>query len=146
MIKQLTQAIAGLALTGLFALATIAQASAPAKPAEMAKPTAKAKAATTSKSDAEIQADIQKRLAAAPHLKTENIGVNVAGGIATFTGMVKSAGSKGGVSSLAKAAGAKSVVNNILVEKTAKLAPTPKPAATPKPATMANPAPAPSKP
>ncbi len=67
----------------------------------------------------EVQTDIQKRLAAAPKLKSENINVSVSGGVATFTGTVKNAGSKGGLSSLAKAAGAKSVVNNISIEKVA---------------------------
>ena len=47
----------------------------------------------------------------------------MSGGVATFTGTVKNSGSKGGVVSLAKAAGAKSVVNNITIEKPAKPAP-----------------------
>jgi osmotically-inducible protein OsmY len=112
--------ISGLTLAGMLAIGVAAQTSTPA-PAP--KPAAMSKAAPTAKSDAEILADIQKRLAAAPKLKLENISASVTNGVATFSGVVKNSGSKGGVVSLAKAAGAKSVVNNLTIEKPAKPAP-----------------------
>ena len=118
--KSMKTIIGSAALAGLLALAAVAQTPAPATktvaPVKAAKP---AKTVAT-KSDADIQVDIQKRLAAAPKLKSENISVAVSNAVATFTGSVKNAGSKGGVSSLAKAAGAKKVVNNITVEKAEK--------------------------
>ena len=110
--------LSGVALAGLLSLAALAQTPATAPAKQMPKPAAaKPAKMVVVKSDADIQADIQKRLAAAPKLKSENISAAVSGGVATFTGSVKNAGSKGGVNSLAKAAGAKSVVNNITVEK-----------------------------
>lgn len=130
--------LSGAALLGLLSFAAVAQTPAPA--AKQAKPAA-AKTAKPVKSDADIQADIQKRLSEAPKLKSESITVAVANGVATFTGTVKNSGSKGGVTSLAKAAGAKSVVNNITIDKPAKPA---KPAPAPKPAPAAKPA-APAK-
>lgn len=113
----MTKTVSGLALAGMLALNLAAQTTAPAKPAPPPKP---AKAAHGPKSDAEILADIQKRLAAAPKLKSENITASVSGGVATFTGVVVNSGSKGGVVSLAKAAGATTVVNNLTIEKPAK--------------------------
>ncbi len=109
--------ISSLALAGLLALAVGAQTPAPAKSMHATKA---AKMSATTKSDAEIQTDIQNRLAAAPKLKSENISVAVSGGVATFSGTVSNSGSKGGVTSLAKAAGAKKVTNNITVQKMAK--------------------------
>ena len=111
--------ISSLALVGVLAFGALAQTPMAAKTMHATKP---AKAAPAAKSDADIQADIQKRLAAAPKLKSENISVAVSNGVATFSGMVNNSGSKGGVSNLAKAAGAKQVVNNITVQKTAKVA------------------------
>ncbi|MBI3425922.1 MAG: BON domain-containing protein [Acidobacteria bacterium] len=107
-------------LAGLLAVAAAAQTPMPPTKTVAPVKTEKKAKATVVKSDAEIQADIQKRLAAAPKLKAENISATVAGGVATFTGTVKNSGSKGGVSSLARAAGAKSVVNNITIEKPLK--------------------------
>jgi hypothetical protein len=118
--KTMISVISGLTLAGMLAIGVAAQTSTPA-PAP--KPAAMSKAAPTAKSDAEILADIQKRLAAAPKLKLENISASVTNGVATFSGVVKNSGSKGGVVSLAKAAGAKSVVNNLTIEKPAKPAP-----------------------
>jgi hypothetical protein len=118
--KTMISVISGLTLAGMLAIGVAAQTSTPA-PAP--KPAAMSKAAPTAKSDAEILADIQKRLAAAPKLKLENISASVTNGVATFSGIVKNSGSKGGVVSLAKAAGAKSVVNNLTIEKPAKPAP-----------------------
>lgn len=105
-------------LVGALAFAVVAQTPSQAKPMHAPK---QAKVATV-KSDADIQADIQKRLSQAPKLKSENISVAVSGGVATFTGTVSNSGSKGGVNSLAKAAGAKKVVNNITVHKIAPAA------------------------
>ncbi|MFN0084693.1 MAG: BON domain-containing protein [Blastocatellia bacterium] len=113
----MTTMIAGMALAGAMALGVAGQTPAPAKTKPAPKQAAPAKSAHMAKSDAEIQADIQKRLAESPKLKSENISATVSGGVATFTGTVKNSGSKGGVTGLAKAAGAKSVVNNIKVEK-----------------------------
>ena len=134
--KSMKTIISGAALSGLLALAAVAQTPMTAtKPVtkpmtKTVAPVAAAKPMKTVavKNDADIQADIQKRLTAAPKLKSENINATVSGGIATFTGSVKNAGSKGGVSSLAKAAGAKSVVNNITIEKPAMPAKTAAPA------------------
>lgn len=106
-------------LASLLALGAIAQTATPHKTMQATKP---AKTAPAAKSDADIQADIQKRLSEAPKLKSENISVAVSGGVATFTGTVSNSGSKGGISSLAKAAGAKKVVNNITVQKAVKAA------------------------
>ncbi|MGE0129297.1 MAG: BON domain-containing protein [Blastocatellales bacterium] len=116
--KTMTKTLAGLALAGMIAMGVAAQTPAPAKP--MTAPKHMTKTAHVTKSDSDIQADIQKRLAASPKLKSENISASVSGGVAIFTGAVKNAGSKGGVTRLAKAAGAKSVVNNITVEHAAK--------------------------
>lgn len=121
--KAMTNMIGGLMLAGMLALGVVAQTPAPSKTTPTPKPAKAAKAAKAApamKSDADIQADIQKRLSEAPKLKSEAISASVSGGVATFTGTVKNSGSKGGVNSLAKAAGAKSVVNNITVEKPAK--------------------------
>jgi len=123
--------LSGAALMGLLSFAVLAQTPAPAPAKQTTK--SSSKTAKPAKSDADIQADIQKRLAEAPKLKSENITVAVANGVATFTGTVKNAGSKGGVSGLAKAAGAKSVINNITVEKPVKPAPPVKPASAKKP-------------
>ncbi len=116
--------IGSLALVGLLAFGAVAQTPTAAKTMHVTKP---AKVTPAAKSDADIQADIQKRLAAAPKLKSENISVAVSGGVATFSGTVANSGSKGGVSSLAKAAGAKQVVNNITIQKVAKAAAAKKP-------------------
>ena len=120
--KSMKTIIGGAALAGLLALAAVAQTPATAPATKTVAPVKAAKAMKTvaAKSDADIQSDIQQRLAAAPKLKSENISVAVSNAVATFTGSVKNAGSKGGVSSLAKAAGAKKVVNNITVEKAEK--------------------------
>ena len=111
--------IGSMGLVGLLAFGAVAQTPAPAKTMHATKP---AKVVPAVKSDAEIQTDIQNRLAAAPKLKSENISVAVSSGVATFSGTVSNSGSKGGVSSLAKAAGAKKVVNNITIQKVAKAA------------------------
>lgn len=115
--RTMKKIIGGLILTGMISIGVAAQTPAPAQ--ITTAPKHMAKTASLAKSDSDIQADIQKRLAAAPKLKSENIKVSVSGGVATFTGAVQNAGSKGGVSSLAKAAGARSVVNNISIEKVA---------------------------
>ncbi len=84
-----------------------------------------AKPAKAVKTDAEIQACIAEKLAAAPKLKDQGLSASVANGVATFTGMASNGGSKGGVSGIAKSCGAKSVVNNITVkakEKPVKMA------------------------
>ena len=118
--------IGSVALTGLLAFGAMAQTPAqnktPNTTMQVTKP------APVTKSDADIQSDIQKRLAAAPKLKSEKINVAVSGGIATFSGTVSNPGSKGGVSSLAKAAGAKQVVNNITEQKAVQAAAATKPA------------------
>ncbi len=118
-----------LALTAALALGVFAQTPAPqttAKP--QAKPAKAAKAAPAPKSDSDIQSCIQTKLAAAPKLKTQGFSVAVSGGVATFTGKATNGGSKGGVTGIAKSCGAKSVVNNITVEKAAKAEKAAKPA------------------
>jgi osmotically-inducible protein OsmY len=118
--KSMKTIIGGAALAGLLALAPVAQTPASATKTVAPVKAAKTMKAVAAKSDADIQSDIQQRLAAAPKLKSGNITVAVSNAVATFTGSVKNSGSKGGVSSLAKAAGAKKVVNNITVEKAEK--------------------------
>lgn len=107
-------------LAGLLAGGVLAKTPAQNQTQNATKPAKTAKATPAAKSDSDIQSDIQKRLSEAPKLKSENISVAVSGGVATFTGTVSSGGAKGGVNSLAKAAGAKKVVNNITVQKPAK--------------------------
>lgn len=124
-----TKLIAGvMALAMVLTVGVAAQTAAPAgqmksnaKPAQAKAP----KAAKAVKTDAEIQACITEKLAAAPKLKDQGFSASVAGGVATFTGMANNGGSKGGVSGIAKSCGAKSVVNNITVkakEKAVKMA------------------------
>ncbi len=96
-----------------------------AKAEKAPKAAKEAKPAKAVKTDAEIQACIAGKLAAAPKLKDQGLSASVANGVATFTGMASNGGSKGGVSSIAKSCGAKSVVNNITVkakEKPVKMA------------------------
>ena len=118
--KSMNTIISGAALAGLLALAAVAQTPTTATKTVAPVKAAKPMKTVAAKSDADIQSDIQQRLAAAPKLKSENISVAVSNAVATFTGSVKNAGSKGGVSSLAKAAGAKKVINNLTVEKAEK--------------------------
>lgn len=116
--------ISGLALVAAMSLAALAQtpstkpASKPATPA--AKHAMPAKKHTAQKTDAEIQSCVEQKLAAAPKLKDQGFSVSVSGGVATFTGAAKNASSKGGVNGIAKACGAKQVVNNITVQAPAK--------------------------
>lgn len=67
------------------------------------------------KTDAEIQKCITDKLAAAPSLKTQSISASVSNGVATLTGKVKNAGSKGAATNLAKGCGATSVTNNLTI-------------------------------
>ncbi len=90
------------------------------KTAKTAKP-----AKTMPTSDADIQQCITSKLAKAPKLSKDNLQSTVGGGVATLTGSVPDAGSKGGAGSLAKSCGAKSVVNTITVTAKPKM---PKPA------------------
>lgn len=69
----------------------------------------------TPKGDAEIQKCISDKLAASPSLKTQGISVAVSNGVATLTGKVKNAGSKGAATNLAKGCGATSVTNNLTI-------------------------------
>ena len=79
--------------------------------------------------DAGIQQCIEGRLAKTK-MANEGFQVAVSSATATFSGTTKNAGYKGGVSGLSKVCGAKKVVNNIALEKSAK---TPKPINAPKP-------------
>jgi osmotically-inducible protein OsmY len=149
--RTITKAFTTLTLTAALALVSMAQATTqtkppatPAKPATMtatqpkpaAAPAAKpadmkaAKKPMAGKSDSEIQSCIQTRLANAPKMKEQGFSASVSGGVATFTGTTRNAGTKGGVSGMAKACGASKTVNNITIEKAAKPA---APAAKPKP-------------
>ena len=71
--------------------------------------------ATPQKSDADIQKCITDKLAASASLKDQGITVAVSNGVATLTGKVKNAGSKGAATNLAKGCGAKSVTNELTV-------------------------------
>lgn len=119
--SKVTRIFSLLALSAALAVGAFAHGAVTKTPAPKgAAMTGKAKPAA--KSDAEIQTCIEQKLGAAPKLKDQHLTVSVAGGVATFAGSAKNAGSKGGVSSIAKACGAKSVVNNITVEAPAKTA------------------------
>lgn len=67
------------------------------------------------KDDSAIQQCISNKLASSPSLKSQNISVTVSGGVATLTGKVSNAGSKGAATNLAKGCGAKTVTNQITV-------------------------------
>ena len=67
------------------------------------------------KDDAAIQKCISEKLASSPSLKSQNISATVSGGVATLTGKVSNAGSKGAATNLAKGCGAKTVTNQITV-------------------------------
>lgn len=125
--QRATRIVSGLALVAAVALSALAQTPstkpaprnvAPAKATQTAKPAKTAK--NTPKSDAEIQSCIEQKLAASPKLKDQGFSVSVTGGVASFTGTAKNAGSKGGVNGIAKSCGAKQVANNISVEKMTK--------------------------
>jgi osmotically-inducible protein OsmY len=125
-VQKLNNLIGGLALTAALALGASAQTPNTKHPAGHAMPakssgmSAAMKAAHAPKSDAEIEAAIKQRLAASPHLKDQGFNVAVSNGVATFTGVAKNPGSKGGVYNLAKASGAKRVINHIVVHQAAK--------------------------
>ncbi|HZS10540.1 MAG TPA: BON domain-containing protein [Blastocatellia bacterium] len=120
--RKVSTIIIGLAMAAVLALGAFAQ-EAQTKPATKAVTPAKPKPARTAKapkSDADIQSCIEQKLAAAPKLKDQGFSVTVSGGVATFTGTAKNAGSKGSVGRLAKSCGAKQTVNNITVEAPAR--------------------------
>ena len=71
--------------------------------------------AAPQKSDADIQKCISDKLAASASLKDQGITAAVSNGVATLTGKVKNAGSKGAATNLAKGCGAKSVNNELTV-------------------------------
>ena len=116
--KDIAKIICGFAMALVLAFSVAAQtATAPAT-----KPQAKPKLAPKAvpKTDAEIEQCIKDRLEKAPKLKDQGFSVSVSGGVATFTGTAKNAGSKGGVSGIAKACHATKVVNNITVPASTK--------------------------
>jgi hypothetical protein len=113
--KTITKVTGALVFSAMLALGVAAQTPKPAKPTPTPKPAKAAKPVPTPKSDSDIQADIQKKLAASSKLKAEPITVSVSEGVATFAGTAKNEGNKNSVASLAKSAGAKSTVNNITV-------------------------------
>lgn len=78
--------------------------------------TAKVKKATapaTPKSDAEVQTCISEKFKVSTSIKNGN--ASVSSGAATLTGEASSGGAKGGATRSAKACGAKTVTNNIIV-------------------------------
>jgi osmotically-inducible protein OsmY len=116
--KDIAKIICGFVIALVVAFSVAAQtATAPAtKPQAKPKPAPKA----VPKTDAEIEQCIKDRLEKAPKLKDQGFSVSVSGGVATFTGTAKNSGSKGGVSSIAKACHATKVVNNITVPASTK--------------------------
>jgi osmotically-inducible protein OsmY len=111
--KIATGIFSSLALTSVLVLGAAANGTATNKTAQTAKP---GKNAAAPKSDSDIQSCISSKLTTAPKVKDQGFSVSVSGGTATFTGTAKNAGSKGGVGSIAKACGAKQVVNHINLE------------------------------
>lgn len=67
--------------------------------------------------DAGITTCINQKLAKSK-MTGDGFQVSVNGGVATFSGSTKVPGHKGGVSGIGKSCGAKSIVNNITIEKT----------------------------
>ncbi len=76
--------------------------------------------AVTPKSDAEVQTCLNDKFKVSTSVK--NGSASVSGGAATLTGEAASGGGKGGATRSAKACGAKSVVNNIVVPPKPKVA------------------------
>ncbi|MBO0722135.1 MAG: BON domain-containing protein [Blastocatellia bacterium] len=118
--KKATGILGGLALSTVLVLSAVGN-TANNKTATPQK-TKPAKTGAAPKSDSDIQSCITEKLAAAPKLKDQGLSAAVSGGVATFTGTAKNAGSKGGVANIAKACGANKVVNNITVESAPKAA------------------------
>lgn len=127
-----------LILTTGFLLMMCAAAAAQQMPAPSPKPTTpmmKTKAPKTPKmpkaaktkptDDAGIKTCIDGKLAKSK-MAGENFQDSVSGGTATFTGMTKVPGHKGGVSGIGKSCGAKTIVNNITVEGKTSVPKTPK--------------------
>ena len=65
--------------------------------------------------DAAVQKCISDKFAASESLKDQGLSVTVSGGVATLTGKVKTMGSKGAATNIAKSCGAKSVSNQITI-------------------------------
>jgi hypothetical protein len=80
------------------------------------------RAATANLSDAQIERDIKARLARSPKISLDKFTVKVQGGIATFEGKTNVIQHKGVATRMAKAAGAKAVVNNIQISDAARKA------------------------
>lgn|SRR5262249_46177265 len=120
--KKAMVLINAFALMAVLVFSAVAQTPAPAKQeSKQASKTTKTKAAATPKSDDDIQKCITDKLAASTKLKADGFNVTVANGVATLTGSTKIAGHKGGAGSIAKSCGAKSIQNNISVEKSGKM-------------------------
>jgi hypothetical protein len=79
-------------------------------------------AATPNLSDSQIERDIKARLARSPKISLDKFSVKVQGGIATFEGKTNVIQHKGVATRMAKAAGAKAVVNNIQISDAARKA------------------------
>src|SRR5262245_22417802 len=118
--KKTIFSINAFALMAVLAFAAVAQTPTEKTKQDTKPAKTKTKPAPAPKSDDEIQKCISDKLAASPKLKADNFNVTVAGGVATFAGSTKVAGHKGNASSFAKGCGAKSVQNNISVEKVVK--------------------------
>jgi hypothetical protein len=70
--------------------------------------------------DSQVERDIRARLARSPKISLDKFTVKVQGGIATFEGKTNVIQHKGVATRMAKAAGAKAVVNNIQISDAAR--------------------------
>jgi hypothetical protein len=98
-------------------------------------------AAVPGLSDAQIERDIKARLARSPKISLDKFTVKVQGGIAMFEGKTNVIQHKGVATRMAKAAGAKAVVNNIQISDAARKQAADRLANGPKKAQVVKPAP-----
>jgi hypothetical protein len=103
-------------------------------------------AAVSGLSDAQIERDIKARLARSPKISLDKFTVKVQGGIAMFEGKTNVIQHKGVATRMAKAAGAKAVVNNIQISDAARKQAADRLANGPKKAQVVKPAPPPATP
>jgi osmotically-inducible protein OsmY len=124
--KKASSIFSSFALTAVLAFSALGQTgqkkNAPSGNT-LAQSSKSAKHMAAPKSDADVQSCIESKLANGSKAKDQGFGVSMSNGVATFTGTAKNSDSKSGVNGIAKACGAKQVVNHITVEKAPPSAP-----------------------
>jgi osmotically-inducible protein OsmY len=121
MFKRMIALASSLLLLVTLALGAAAQEATKEKAKDKAKSEARKAAMPTD--DAGIQKCITDKLAASASLKEQSITVAVSNGEVTLTGAVKTVGSKGAATRIAKNCGAKKVANNLTAPPAPKKAP-----------------------